>query len=114
MRKRVVAYLAALLTAAACEPSRIAAPAADVKDTSPSTTTIAWRGDGTAESPYYYVEPDDWSTTYSLAESRARNEGAAAPCPPLYRGTLWMWINIANVGRRRFYFQPPFYWARTI
>jgi hypothetical protein len=115
MKLQVIGCLATLLTAAACEPSRIAGPAADAAMEVPTTTTIAWRGDGTEESPYFYVEPaDEWATTFSFEESMPMYEGEAAPCPPMYRNTLWMWINIANVGRRRFYFQGPFNWVRTI
>jgi hypothetical protein len=114
MRTRAISCLATLLALSACESSPVTPPATDAATAIPTTTTIAWRGDGTQESPYYYAEPDEWTTSYSFQETQTLYEWDAAPCPPMYRGILWIWINIANVGRRRFYFQPPFYWARTI
>lgn len=111
MRKRALIALAAALSTGACEPSHIAAPPV-LADAVPSTAIQ--RGDGTAESPYYWVEPGEWAPTYSFNETVPLFEGEAAPCPPVYRQTLWLRINIANVGVRKFWFQGPMYWARTI
>lgn len=113
MRIRVIACLAVLL-ATACEPAQIAAPAAARAGAGAPPSSSIQQGDGTATNPYYYVFPGEWETTYSFAESAPLYEWDTAPCPPMYHGTLWLWIDIANVGRRRFYFQGPFNWIRTI
>jgi hypothetical protein len=60
------------------------------------------------------VTPGEWAPTYSFNETTPLYEGDAAPCPPVYRGTLWLNIDIANVGRRKFWFQGPMHWTRTI
>jgi hypothetical protein len=111
MRKRALITFAAALFTAACEPSHIAAPPA-IRE-APAASSVQ-HGDGTAESPYYWVEPGDWTPTYSFDEAEPLHEWDAAPCPPVYRQTLWMYIDIANVGRRKFWFQGPMYWTRTI
>lgn len=112
MSKLAPFLLAAVLFTTACEPSNIAAPPATVAST-PAATSIQ-HGDGTAESPYYQVYSGDWAPTYSFEETSTLYEWDAAPCPPVYRGTLWMYIDIANVGRRKFWFQGPFHWITTI
>lgn len=111
MSKRALIALAAALFTGACEPSHIAAP--PVLSHAPPSTSIQ-HGDGTTESPYYWVEPGEWAPTYSFSETTPLYEGEAAPCPPVYRQTLWLRINIANVGVRKFWFQGPMNWVRTI
>lgn len=109
MKIRTLSCLALML--AACEPAHISAPGARV-DTRVSASIQ--HGDGTPDNPYYYVSPGEWAATYPFAESTPLDEWDAAPCPPMYRGTLWLFIDIPNVGRRRFYFQGPFNWVATI
>jgi hypothetical protein len=113
MRKPALLALAATLFTTACEPSDIAAPTPAATVTAARSTSIQ-HGDGTAESPYHWVEAGDWAPTYSFEETSALNEWDAAPCPPVYRGTLWMYIDIANVGKRKFWFQGPMHWVTTI
>lgn len=113
MWKNALLALAAAVAAVACEPSHIAAPAGTDGTGSPPSTSIQ-HGDGTDESPYYWVDAGEWAPTYSFDETSPLYKWDAAPCPPMYRHTLWLNIDIANVGRRKFWFQGPMYWTRTI
>jgi hypothetical protein len=110
--KRITTLALAAIACSACDARNIAAP--NVAATNVQQSTSIQHGDGATESPYYTVEPGEWISTYSFEEADPMYEGMAAPCPPMYRQTLWMWIDIANVGRRRFWFQPPFYKVATI
>jgi hypothetical protein len=106
MRIRAIVCFAVLL--AACDSAQIAAPV-DVAKPAASTSLSSGilHGDGSETNPYYYVLPGEWVTTYSFTESSTLYEGDAAPCPPMYRQTLWLRIDVANVGWRKILVSAP-------